>query len=152
MPEDLPRQILAMQMTMTPARHVNRETSEVRMIYNVTGGSFTGIGMAGEVMPTTGDWVTVKGASITLDVRLRLRTNEGADILLTYDKITGLEPRIRDIVHDLPEFNMGGHHFAFHPVLQTRSEGLKWLEAENLFAVGFRMGETVRYYIYQDAA
>lgn len=56
-----------------------------RIIAPVTGGTFEGPRLRGRVTAPAGDWVTVgPGGQLSLDVRLCLVTDDGANILCAY--------------------------------------------------------------------
>lgn len=59
-----------------------------RVIVTVTGGHFEGPKLRGTVDNSGGDWVSRRAdGSIKLDVRIMLRTDDGADIFMRYEGI-----------------------------------------------------------------
>ncbi|MCK9519166.1 MAG: DUF3237 domain-containing protein, partial [Dehalococcoidia bacterium] len=59
-----------------------------RVHVRVTGGTFEGAKLRGIVEDGGGDWVTVRpDGSIKLDVRVTLKTDDGAYILATYSGV-----------------------------------------------------------------
>jgi Protein of unknown function (DUF3237) len=103
-----------------------------RVIVNCTSGEFEGRGMRGTVVSPSGDWVTVRpDGSLRVDVRLLLRTDDGADILMTYNGIaTG------DAIRTAPVFETGDERYA-------------WLNATQAVATGTSGGGQVTYEIYR---
>jgi hypothetical protein len=56
-----------------------------RRFFAVTGGSFEGPRLRGEVLPEGGDWLLVRSDGVVeLDVRATLRTHDGALIYLRH--------------------------------------------------------------------
>lgn len=108
-----------------------------KVVATVTQGSFVGPkinassldGVAG------GDWLTIlEGGSFALDVRFSLRTDDGADIYVTY---TGFGTRTED-----------GASIRTAPRFETGDERYAWLN--NLFtvAVGKTTPDGVEYDVY----
>ena len=58
----------------TPAGH--------RAIATVTGGRFDGERLSGEVLPGGSDWLTTRAGGFDIDVRLPLRSDDGANLAL----------------------------------------------------------------------
>src|ERR1700730_3375936 len=56
-----------------------------RVLFGSAGGAFEGPRLHGEVLPGGGDWALFRpDGAMTLDVRLTLRTHDGALIYMTY--------------------------------------------------------------------
>src|SRR4051794_41957495 len=56
-----------------------------RILFGAAGGSFEGAKLRGEVLAGGGDWALFRAdGAMTLDVRLTLRTHDGALIHMTY--------------------------------------------------------------------
>jgi hypothetical protein len=56
-----------------------------RVLFQSAGGSFEGPQLRGEVLPGGGDWTLFRGdGSMSLDVRLSLKTHDGALLHMTY--------------------------------------------------------------------
>lgn len=92
-----------------------------RRIYNVTGGSFAGPKLRGEILPGGGDWLRVRPDGVSeLDVRATLKTDDGALIYVRY----------RGIVVSKDE----GLYFRTTPVFECGAEKYAWLN--NIIAVG----------------
>ena len=109
-----------------------------KVVATVTGGTFVGpkINAATIDGVAGGDWLTIlDGGSFALDVRFSLRTDDGADIYVTY---TGFGTRNED----------GGASIRTAPRFETGDERYAWLN--NLFtvAVGTTTPEGVEYEIY----
>lgn len=104
-----------------------------RVVVECTGGRFDGPRLAGTVAAPTGDWVRV-GADGTLriDVRMLLRTDDGADILMTY---TGVATD-------------GGASIRAAATFETGDERYRWLDAVQAVATGASGGGEVAYEVY----
>jgi hypothetical protein len=85
-----------------------------RVIVDASTGTFEGPRMRGTVSGPGGDWVTVRAdGSMQLDVRILLKTDDGADILCEYKGI-GLE---------------GATKITTAPMFQTAHEDYTWLNS-----------------------
>ena len=85
---------LPVEHLFTLAARVSRAATIVdgpagtRVIVMCTGGEFEGPALKGTVVAPSGDWVRLGAdGSMRLDVRLLLRTDDGADILMTYSGV-----------------------------------------------------------------
>jgi hypothetical protein len=107
-----------------------------RSIVAVTGGTFEGPKLKGTVVESPGgDWLTVRGdGSFRLDVRVILRTDDGAHILMTYSGIgTAGE---------------GGARLRTAPQFETGDERYAWLNRIQAVGIGAPAQGSVAYDIY----
>ena len=106
-----------------------------RTIVEVVGGRFEGPRLKATVQIPAGDWITNRAdGSYRLDVRLTLKTDDGALILLTYNGIgqttnTGASLRVA-------------------PLFETGDSRYVWLTRLQAIGVGERVGATVKYDVY----
>lgn len=106
-----------------------------KLIAPVTGGTFEGPRMKGTVAVPAGDWVTIGPAGqMTLDVRLCLVTDDGANIYCTY---SGLLLR-----------GESGMRALGAPLFQTGDERYAWLNGVQGIGIGTAGAGGVDYDIY----
>lgn len=106
-----------------------------RTIVEVVGGRFEGPGLKASVLTPAGDWITNRAdGSYRLDVRLTLRTDDGALILVSYNGI-GQTTDTGASLRTAPLFESGDERYA-------------WLTRLQAVAIGARVGTAVRYDIY----
>ncbi|WP_310468818.1 DUF3237 domain-containing protein [Sphingomonas sp.] len=55
-----------------------------RAIAPITGGRFEGERLSGEVLPGGSDWLTTRAGGFDIDVRLALRSDDGANLAMSY--------------------------------------------------------------------
>lgn len=104
-----------------------------RLLVTVTGGTFEGPRLRGSVVPSGGDWVTLRAnGSMKLDVRITLQTDDGAAILMTYQGI-GTD---------------GGARLRTAPLFETGDERYAWLNDLQAVAHGGIVDGGVRYEVY----
>jgi hypothetical protein len=106
-----------------------------RTIVSVVGGRFEGPRLKASVQGPAGDWVTNRADGGTrLDVRLTLKTDDGAVILMVYNGIG--QP------------TNTGFSLRTAPLFETGDSRYVWLTRLQAVGVGESAGATVKYDIY----
>jgi hypothetical protein len=106
-----------------------------RTIAEIVGGSFEGPRIKASVQTPAGDWITNRAdGSYRLDVRLTLKTDDGALILVTYNGIG--------------QTTNAGASLQSAPLFETGDSRYVWLTRLQGVGVGERVGTTVKYDIY----
>ena len=106
-----------------------------RTIVQITGGRFEGPRVKATVQTPAGDWITNRAdGSYRLDVRLTLKTDDGALILVTYNGIG--------------QTTAAGASLRAAPLFETGDSRYAWLTRLQAVAVGQRIGTAVSYDIY----
>ncbi len=115
---------------------VGKGPKGTRVIVAVTGGSFEGPRLRGSVETPGGDWVTIAGGGVVrLDVRLLMKTDDGAEILVTYSG-TG---------HTQPD---GSLEIRTAPTFETGDERYTWLNGIQAVGIGHTVAGGVEYDVY----
>ncbi len=106
-----------------------------RTIVQINGGRFEGPRLKASVQIPAGDWITNRAdGSYKLDVRLTLRTDDGALILVTYNGVGQTTP--------------AGASLRAAPLFETGDQRYAWLTRLQTVAVGERVGTDVKYDVY----
>ncbi len=106
-----------------------------RTIVQILGGRFEGPRVKASIQTPAGDWITNRAdGSYKLDVRITLKTDDGALILVTYNGIG--------------ETTSTGASLRAAPLFETGDSRYAWLTRLQAVAVGERAGTTVAYDIY----
>ena len=106
-----------------------------RTIVQINGGRFEGPRLKATVQTPAGDWITNRAdGSYRLDVRLTLRTDEGALVLVTYNGIG--------------QTTSAGASLRAAPLFETGDQRYGWLTRLQAVAVGERVGTDVKYDVY----
>lgn len=106
-----------------------------RTIVQVVSGRFEGPRVKASVQAPAGDWITNRAdGSYRLDVRLTLRTDDGALILVTYNGVG--------------ETTAAGASLRTAPLFETGDSRYVWLTRLQAIGVGERIGTAVQYDIY----
>lgn len=136
MPETLPvEKLFTITANTTQAGMLAGAPQGGRLIVHVTGGSFEGPKLKGIVESGGGDWLTMRAdGSFKLDVRILLKTDDGAQILMTYTGIGVVEggaPKLRTT-----------------PLFETGDERYTWLNRVQAVAHGAPGQGNVTYDVY----
>src|SRR6185503_12570515 len=106
-----------------------------RTIVQIVSGRFEGPRLKAAVQIPAGDWITNRAdGTYRLDVRLTLKTDDGALILVTYNGIGQTTPV--------------GASLRAAPLFETGDQRYAWLTKLQAIAVGERVGTDVKYDVY----
>jgi hypothetical protein len=106
-----------------------------RTIVEVVSGRFEGPRLKASVQLPAGDWITNRpDGTYRLDVRLTLKTDDGAVILVTYNGIG--------------QTTSSGASLRTAPLFETGDSRYVWLTRLQTVGVGERTGTTVKYDVY----
>ena len=101
----------------------------------IVGGRFEGPRLKATVQAPAGDWITNRAdGTYRLDVRLTLRTDDGALILVTYNGVGHTTD--------------AGASLRTAPLFETGDPRYVWLTGLQAVGVGERVGTMVKYDIY----
>ncbi|MEC3978401.1 DUF3237 domain-containing protein [Amycolatopsis sp. H20-H5] len=102
-----------------------------RVLFGAAGGSFEGPALRGKVLAGGGDWALFReDGTMTLDVRLTLRTHDGALVNMTYGGRWVVPPGLRAELADPAkryEADPARYYFRTTPLFETGSPDYAWL-------------------------
>jgi len=102
-----------------------------RVLFGAAGGSFRGPKLQGDVLPGGGDWAVFRSdGTMTLDVRLTLRTNDDALVNMTYSGRWVTPPDLRAELADpvaKTRVDPSRYYFRTNPLFETGAEQYAWL-------------------------
>ena len=105
----------------------------------VTGGSFVGERLSGEVLDGGGDWQTVRADGVTtLNVRLLLKTTDGALIKLAYKGVRHGPPEIVAQLERGEDIPPGSLYFRITGAFETASTPYDWINRLLVVGTGHR--------------
>ena len=120
-----------------------------RRIVYVKGGQFAGAALKGRVLPGGGDWALVRKDGVShVDVRITLRTDDGALIYVTYRGISTMTPEVRQRILKGEAVNPSEYYFRTTPVFETAAERYAWLNKLVAVGVGRRTRTGAEYSVY----
>ncbi len=120
----------------------------VRAIAEVTGGAFEGERLRGEVLTPGADWAKVEDGYIELDVRLNLKTDDGAGIYMTYTGILEQNTAAVGALSEAGETQYGDNHFLTQPRFECGDPRYSWLNQVVAIAEGRILPHAVEYRVY----
>lgn len=154
MPELKSELLFEMSVTLEEPQNVGATAHGDRRIYYVTGGTFQGPRLRGNVLPGGGDWLLLSPDGVgALDVRATLRTDDGQLIYMHYRGVMHIPPDVGQRMQEGKAVEASEYYFRTTPVYETASEKYGWLN--RIVAVGVGTIETregssgVSYQVYQ---
>lgn len=151
--EGLPhRHLLTLKLNVDSANatQVGKTPEGSRTIAPISGGSFEGDRLKGEVLPSGADWVLFRAdGTMKIDVRLTLQTDCGAAIYLTYQ---GRFLDAAKVMRDLAEgkaLEPGSYSLVTVASFEAGDERYSWLNDVIAVGVGEQSGFNPVYRIYE---
>lgn len=124
-----------------------------RVLFGAAGGSFRGPKLKGEVLPGGGDWAVFRAdGTMTLDVRLTLRTSDDALVQMTYSGRWVTPPELRAELTD-PIARTGvdpnRYYFRTNPLFETGAEQYAWLNDVVGIGYGYLIDGGIAYKVWE---
>jgi Protein of unknown function (DUF3237) len=121
-----------------------------RRVVPVLGGSFDGERLRGTVEPGGSDWILVRpDGTAKLDVRLTLKTDDGALIGMTYRGIRHGPAAVIDRLNRGEKVDPSEYYFRTAPEFETSAEKYEWLNRVVAVATGHRPPEGPVYRVFE---
>ena len=120
-----------------------------RRIVRVTGGTFEGPRFRGTVLSGGGDWLVERADGVRqLDVRITLRTDDGALIYAHYPDLFHAGPGVMDRLLRGETVDPSEYYFRTAPMFETAAEKYAWLNRVLAVGIGRRTSRQVCYTVY----
>jgi hypothetical protein len=143
------RPLLLLREAVPPLVVVGQTPNAFRRIGVITGGSFEGDRLSGEVV-TGNDWQDVrKDSCIKLDVRLLLRTTDGALIVMTYQCLRAGTPDVMERLDKGEDVDPTSYYFRMNPMFETNSKKYEWMNRIIAVGIGHRPPDGPLYSIFE---
>jgi hypothetical protein len=143
------RPLFLLREQVPPRVLVGQTPNAYRRIGVITGGVFEGERLSGEVV-TGNDWQNVrKDSCIKLDVRLVLKTNDGALIVMTYQCLRAGTPEVMGKLDKGEDVDPSSYYFRMNPLFETSSEKYDWMNRIIAVGVGHRPPNGPIYSIFE---
>jgi Protein of unknown function (DUF3237) len=124
-----------------------------RTLFGAAHGSFEGPRMRGEILKGGGDWAVFRAdGAMTLDVRLTLRTDDGALVLMTYGGRWVNPPDVRAEMADPVkryQIDPACYYFRTNPLFETGSKEYGWLNDVVCIGTGYLIEGGIAYKVFQ---
>ena len=150
MPELRPRHLFTITMKLSPTLELGDTPAGKRRVFTVSGGEFVGDRMRGEVLAQAGsDLLLVRGdGSAQQDVRLILRTDDGALILMTYRGVRHASAEVNARIACGEHVPGSEYYLRTAPFFETSSPKHAWLNRIVSVGIGERLPDGVRYDVF----
>jgi hypothetical protein len=143
------RPLFVLREQVPPLLVVGQTPNAFRRIGVVQGGSFEGERLSGEVV-SGNDWQAVRTDScIKLDVRLVLRTTEGALIVMTYQCLRAGTPSVIEKLDRGEAVDPRSYYFRMNPMFETSAPKYDWINRIIAVGTGHRLPEGPVYSIFE---
>jgi len=151
MPELKSRHLFTITMKLPPTLELGDTPAGNRRIFTVSGGQFAGDRLRGEVLPqASSDLLLVRqDGSSQQDVRLLLRTHDDALILMTYSGRRHTSPEVSARITRGEQVPSSDYYLRTAPFFETASLGYSWLNKIVSIGIGERLGEEVKYEVFE---
>src|SRR5580658_5046997 len=143
------RPLFLLREQVPPLLVVGQTPNAFRRVGVVQGGSFEGERLSGEVVSGT-DWPSVRADScIKLDVRLVLRTNDGALIVMTYQCLRAGPPAVVEKLDRGEEVDPATYYFRMNPMFETSAPKYDWMNRIIAIGTGYRRADGPIYSLFE---
>jgi hypothetical protein len=144
------RPLFVMHLKVRPLVMVGATPGVDRRIGLVSGGSFKGERLSGEVIDGGSDWQAVRAdGSTTLDVRLVLKTDDDAVIVMTYG---GVRHGPTDVIARMERgeaVDPTSYYFRINPTFETAAATYDWLNRILAVGIGHRQPDGPIYSVFE---
>jgi hypothetical protein len=143
------RPLFVLREQVPPLLVVGQTPNGFRRIGLVQGGSFEGERLSGEVV-SGNDWQAVRSDScIKLDVRLVLRTTDGALIVMTYQCLRAGPPSVIEKLDRGEAVDPTSYYFRMNPMFETSAPQYDWMNRIIAVGTGHRLPNGPIYSIFE---
>jgi hypothetical protein len=144
------RPLFVMRLDVRALLVIGATPGAYRRIGVVTGGSFEGERLSGEVLDGGSDWQTARhDGATTLDVRLALRTDDGALIGVTYRGVRHGSPDVIERIEKGEVVDPTSYYFRINPLFETAAAKYDWINRVVAIGIGHRRADGPIYSIFE---
>jgi hypothetical protein len=142
--------LFVMRLNVGKPQIVGATPHGYRRIGVVSGGSFDGERLSGEVLDGANDWQTVRpDGATTLNVRLVLKTKDEALIGMTYRAIRYGSPDVVARIERGEVVDPKNYYFRLNPLFETANARYDWLNRVVAIGIGHRVAAGPIYSIFE---
>jgi Protein of unknown function (DUF3237) len=142
--------LFLMRLIVPPLCVVGATPDAFRRVGVIQGGSFEGERRSGEVLGGGNEWQTVRSDGCTkLDVRIVLRTSDGALIAMTYQALRHGPPSVMERLDKGEVVDPASYYFRMNPTFETSAEKYDWINRVIAIGIGDRRAEGAIYSVFE---
>jgi hypothetical protein len=144
------RPLFRLHERVPPLHVVGQTPGSFRRIGFIAGGSFAGDRLSGEVVSGGNDWQDVrKDNSTKLDVRLLLKTTDGALIVMTYQVLRHGSAELMQALDRGESVDPASYYFRLSGLFETSAPKYDWLNRIIAIGIGDRHPDGPVYSIFE---
>lgn len=151
MVELMSRPLFNISIALHPIHELGMTPAGERRVVPVSGGTFEGERLAGEILPHGGSdlLLTRADGSFQQDVRLTLRTRDGALILMTYRGVRHAAPEVSDRIARGEAVGRSEYYLRIAPFFETASPAYAWVNRIVAIGLGERRPNGAVYDVFE---
>jgi hypothetical protein len=144
------RPLFVMRLDVRKLQVVGATPGPFRRVGVVFGGVFEGERLSGEVLEGGSDWQTLRSdGAVTLDVRLILKTADGALIGMVYRGIRHGPPEIVARIEQGEVVDPTTHYFRIAPLFECAAPKYDWINRIVAIGIGHRRADGPVYSVFE---
>ena len=145
------RHLFRITMQLPPTLELGETPAGTRRVFIVSGGHFVGDRLRGDVLPQAGSdlLLTRADGSSQQDVRVILRTDDGALILMTYRGVRHASPDVNARIAKGEQVPPSDYYLRTAPFFETSSPVYAWLNRIVSVGLGERHPDGVTYEVFE---
>jgi Protein of unknown function (DUF3237) len=145
------RHLFTITIKLHPIEEIGSTPAGTRRVFPVAGGEFTGERLRGSILPVAGSdlLLTRADGSSQQDVRMILRTDDGALIVMTYRGVRHASPEVNARIGRGEAVDPSEYYLRTAPFFETSSPKYAWLNTIITVGVGERRPNDVVYHVFE---
>ena len=145
------RHLFTITIKLHPTEELGQTPAGNRRVFAVSGGDFKGDRLRGSILPIIGSdlLLTRPDGSSQQDVRMLLRTDDGATILMTYRGVRHASAEVNERLARGETVAPSDYYLRTAPFFETSSPKYAWLNKMVTIGVGERRPDCVVYEVFE---
>jgi hypothetical protein len=145
------KHLFTITIQLHPTLEMGDTPAGKRRIFSVSGGEFAGDKIRGTIMPLIGsDLLLVRAdGSAQQDVRMLLKTEDGAFVLMTYRGVRHASEAVNARIARGEKVDGSDYYLRTAPFFETSSPRYSWINKIVAIGVGERRGDSVVYEVFE---
>jgi hypothetical protein len=145
------RHLFTLRIGLHPTIELGETPAGQRRIFAVSGGEFTGERIRGTIMPVIGSDLLLMRAdgSAQQDVRLLLKADDGALVLMTYRGVRHASAEVNERISRGESVEGTQYYLRTAPFFETAALQYSWINRIVSVGVGERRGAAVVYEVFE---